>query len=298
MSTVTKSWRVPPEASSQTVRDFLQKRAGFSRQLIKRVKAAGSISVNHQPASLKLKVESEAVVTVYFPEEVRGERMTPEEGALIIRYEDEDVIVIDKPSSVPVVPSSHHEGSSIATRLLHHYEKQGLSNTVHIVTRLDRETSGLMLAAKHAYSHRLLTLEKSRLDRFYTALVKGKLKEKEGVIETPIARKPGSIVERTTCEDGKPSRTLYKVLESYAQHTLVRLKLETGRTHQIRVHMASIGHPLVGDTLYGETEDLPWSGQALHCHELAFAHPWTGEHMSFTSGIPEEWNRYVRTAEY
>ncbi|SFF73828.1 ribosomal large subunit pseudouridine synthase D [Halobacillus alkaliphilus] len=297
MNTVTKSWRVPPEASGQTVRDFLQKRADFSRQLIKRVKTAESIYVNHEPASLKQKVDSKAVVTVYFPEEVRGERMTPEEGALAIRYEDEDVIVLDKPSSVPVVPSSHHEGSSIATRLLHHYDKHSLSNTVHIVTRLDRETSGLMLAAKHAYSHRLLTFGKSRVDRFYTALVKGRL-EGEGVIETPISRKPGSIVERTTCADGKPSKTLYTVLESDEQHTLVRLKLETGRTHQIRVHMASIGHPLVGDTLYGETEDLPWSGQALHCHELAFDHPWTGEPMSFTSGIPEEWKRYMMTCKY
>ncbi|MGP4077189.1 RluA family pseudouridine synthase [Halobacillus sp. K22] len=293
MSAVTKSWRVPQEASGQSVRDFLQKRAYFSRQLIKRVKAAGRIDINRQPASLKQNVACDEQVTVHFPDEVAGDNLRPEEGPLTICYEDEDVIVIDKPSSVPVVPSPHHRDSSIASRLLHHYEKHGLSNTVHIVTRLDRETSGLMIAAKHAYSHRLLTLEQRKIERFYTALIKGKLKQEEGVIETPIARKAGSIVERTTCLDGKPSKTLYEVQERHEETTLVRLKLETGRTHQIRVHMASIGHPLVGDTLYGEAEDLAWSGQALHCHQLAFDHPWTGKPMSFTSAIPDEWSRYT-----
>ncbi|MBH0228805.1 RluA family pseudouridine synthase [Halobacillus yeomjeoni] len=287
-----KVWHVSNEREGRSIKEFLLKEAQFSRQIFKLVKKNGQVTVNGEEVELWKPLKSGDEVTVFFPLEERGSYIKPEAGPLSIVYEDEDLLVIDKPSDIAVIPSIDKSQPCIANRILHHYDKQGISSTVHIVTRLDRNTSGLMVIAKHAYGHMLLTRKEKLIDRHYKALVQGFLEFESGTIEEPISRVEGSIIRRTVSEIGKPSKTLYEVEERYSDCTLVRLQLMTGRTHQIRVHMAHIGHPLIGDTLYGGVEAAELSGQALHCAYLKLIHPWTKEELTFTSDPPAIWEKY------
>ncbi|WP_303047440.1 RluA family pseudouridine synthase [Halobacillus salinus] len=288
-----KEWKVPDVCEGQSIRHFLKKRGEFSRQLLKRVKTEGRAMVNGEETELWRSLETNDRLEVAFPEESRGASMRLEDGPLSIVYEDEDIIVLNKPSGISVIPSIDKGEPSIANRLLHYYEKKGIPVTVHIVTRLDKYTSGLMVVAKHAYSHMLLTKKQKLIKRYYQALVQGHLKERIGEIDRPIGRLEGSIIKRTVTEEGKPSVTRYKVLKEGSRDSLVQFELLTGRTHQIRVHMASIGHPLVGDTLYEAKEADAKEGQALHCHLIQFLHPWTKEDMVFEASPPDEWEAYL-----
>ncbi|RWZ55132.1 RluA family pseudouridine synthase [Halobacillus fulvus] len=291
MNRLKKTWRVEePEAS---IRDFLLQKVGFSRQIYKRIKQDGTVSLNDRVTELWKKVEAGDTITVHFPPEERGKRLAPENGPLSIVYEDEDVLVLDKPSGIAVVPSIDLSEPSIANRLLYYYEDQGIASTIHIVTRLDRDTSGLMVVAKHALSHSLLTKDQKLVERFYEAIVEGQVEKNEEMIEEPIARLEGSIIRRTVAPEGKPSQTIYKVKKRSSAYTHLELKLLTGRTHQIRVHMAHLHHPLAGDTLYGGTPIPFLEGQALHCTRLVFRHPLTNEELTFTSSPPSIWKRLL-----
>ncbi|ARI78012.1 RluA family pseudouridine synthase [Halobacillus mangrovi] len=292
MKPLVKTWLVPEEWDGYSVKAFLFEYGRFSRQIFKRVKEAGKVLVNEASSELWKPLHTGDEVTVCFPEEDRGERIFPEEGPLSIVYEDEDLLVLDKPAGVAVIPSIDRSQTSIANRLLYYYDKQGISSTIHIVTRLDRDTSGLMVVAKHAYSHMLLTKEQKQIERRYKAIVHGVVLQDQGVIDEPIARMAGSIIRRTISAEGKTSQTIYHTEERYKHFTLVELELLTGRTHQIRVHMAHLGHPLAGDALYDGEEMAFLQGQALHCHQVKFLHPWTKERMSFASAIPKTWENF------
>lgn len=286
-----KTWIVQPERAGNSIRDFLTKEGQFSRQLFKRVKADGKILINGRYIDLRSSVKEKDDVTVLFPSEQRGVQIRPVEGPVDIVYEDEDILVIDKPPGLAVLPPLNRSQPSLANYLLHYYDQHEIDSTVHIVTRLDRHTSGLMVVAKHAYAHMLLTKKRKLVSRNYKAIVHGIITEGEGVIEEPIGREEGSIIRRKVDAKGKDSTTVYKVERRTGNHTLVHLQLLTGRTHQIRVHMSHMGHPLVGDTLYGGDDVEGLSGQALHCHKLIFNHPWTKEPLEFTTDIPEVWNQ-------
>ncbi|WP_226576988.1 RluA family pseudouridine synthase [Halobacillus litoralis] len=285
---VSKTWSVRPPFAGRSIRDFLFEGADFSRQLLKKVRMNGKVYINDEERKIWQSVETGDVLTVIFPEEEKG-AIVPIQGKLSIVYEDEDVLVIDKPSRLPVVPTQDSKEPSVASLLLYRYEQAFHPCTVHIVTRLDKDTSGLMLIAKHAYSHRLLTKGLKSVERRYRAVVHGVLTEKEGLIDKPIGRKEGSIIERAVAAHGKPSQTLYEVESQSDSYTWLRLRLFTGRTHQIRVHLSDDGYPLAGDTLYGGREVEGISGQALHCSRLVFRHPWTKNRMTFTSEPPEAW---------
>ncbi|KHE67065.1 hypothetical protein LD39_19485 [Halobacillus sp. BBL2006] len=287
-----KTWQTPEIWDGHSVKAFLFDHARFSRQLFKRVKEEGKVLVNNRTTELWRPLKMHDKVTVHFPIEKRGERIFPEEGPLSIVYEDEDLIVIDKPAGLAVTPSIDRTKTSVANRLLHYYDEKGITSTVHIVTRLDRDTSGLMVVAKHAYSHMMMTKKMKLVNRRYKALVHGVISQDEGLIDEPIARSEGSIIRRKVSSEGKASQTLFHTEERYEAFTLVGLELLTGRTHQIRVHMAYIGHPLAGDTLYGGTEMEFLTGQALHCHSVEFIHPWTKEKMLFTSDLPASWRKF------
>ncbi|WP_430787651.1 RluA family pseudouridine synthase [Virgibacillus flavescens] len=288
-------WIISEEQSSMTIRDYLRTVHSFSRRLIKNVKDSGQICVNGAHQTVRYLLSTADELEVIFPEETIGEGLKPEDIPLNIVYEDDAVLVVDKPAGIATIPSFKHLSGTVANAILGHYQKQGISYTVHVVTRLDRDTSGLMLVAKHQYSHSLLSKEQiaGAISRKYCAVVEGNLNNNTGMIDANIGRKDGSIIERTVTETGKKAITHYKVEQQSNSHSLVDIKLDTGRTHQIRVHFAHIGHSLAGDDLYGGST-LDFHRQALHCKELTFHHPFTKKVMQFTSAPPAEWIQFVK----
>ncbi|WLR47529.1 RluA family pseudouridine synthase [Halobacillus litoralis] len=279
--------------TGSSIRDFLLQAGEFSRQLIKKVRMEGAVLVNGSyQEEMWRPLETGDEVVVVFPKEERG-AIFPQQGTLPIIFEDEDVMVLNKPAGIPVVPPFDQKEPSIASYLLFEYEKRGYPCTAHIVTRLDRDTSGLMLISKHAYSHRLLSNKLDLISRQYVAIIEGELREKEGLIDEPIGRAEDSIIRRVVTPEGKPSKTQFQLINQENDYSRVRFKLLTGRTHQIRVHMAHRGYPLAGDTLYGGNKMGGIDGQALHCERLHFIHPWTKKKLTFTSEPPKHWEQFA-----
>ncbi|MFZ3577925.1 RluA family pseudouridine synthase [Virgibacillus sp. DJP39] len=291
-------WIITEEQNGISIHDYLRSVQSFSRRLLKSVKdKEGQIQVNGINKTVRSSLITGDVIEITFPEETIGIGLSPEDLPLSIVYEDEAVLVIDKPAGVATIPSFKHLNGTIAHAVLGHYRKQQLPYTVHVVTRLDRDTSGLMLIAKHQYSHSLLSKEQKagRVNRNYCAVVEGKLSKAADTIDANIGRKEGSIIERTVIETGKHAITHYRVKEQSSNYALVSVKLGTGRTHQIRVHFAHIGHSLAGDDLYGgSTKDI--NRHALHCTTLTFNHPFTNEEMHFQSEPPDEFIKLIRNS--
>jgi 23S rRNA pseudouridine1911/1915/1917 synthase len=282
-------WNIDQLAEGMNIRDFLTKECNFSRRMLKAVKVEGHILLNGKPVTVREKLKAGDALSVIFPEEDKGYVLNPKPIPLNIVYEDDDVIVLNKQAGLPVIPSRHHAEMSIAHGLLNYYQQKGLTYTIHVVTRLDHNTSGLMLVAKHRFSHSLLSKmqKEGKVKRTYWAFVEGKLANKKGVIDAPIGRKPTSIVEREVREDGKRAITHYEVWKDYHDFSHVEVNLETGRTHQIRVHFSYLGHPLLGDDLYGGKKDK-LDRQALHCAKLIFFHPFLKKWLKFEAPLPRD----------
>ncbi|AZB44794.1 RluA family pseudouridine synthase [Bacillus sp. FJAT-42376] len=275
------------------VKEFLKGKQLTKRALTDIKFSGGDIQVNGQKETVRRRLAEGDRVAVMFPEEKPSEGLIPQEIPLSIVYEDDHCIVLNKRAGMPTIPSRLHPDQTVANGLLYHLQKQQLSSTIHIVNRLDKDTSGLMLAAKHRYSHSLFSMQQKEIGihRAYTAIVHGRVESDEGMINKPIGRKPGSIIEREVREDGQHAVTAYKTLGRKESFSLLSLKLETGRTHQIRVHMSSIGHPLAGDTLYGGLDDR-MKRQALHSTELTFWHPFLQKELKFETGLPDDMKEF------
>ncbi|QKY68620.1 RluA family pseudouridine synthase [Lentibacillus sp. CBA3610] len=290
------NWTVTKQHEELTIRKYLQRKHKFSKRMIKQIiHGDGEFRVNDIKTNAGYKLKSGDVLAVTFPEEKKGAMMVPEKMPLAIVYEDDAVLIINKPAGRATIPSFHHSSGTIANGVLAHYQQQGLPYTFHVVTRLDRNTSGLMLVAKHRWSHSILSesQKKSKITRAYDAIVEGHLSQKKGTINAPIGRKEGSIIERTVTDQGKHAITHYSVLKESDDHTLIRVQLETGRTHQIRVHFSHIGYSLAGDDLYGGGT-IPIDRQALHCCHLSFEHPITGRWMDFTAEMADDMKMIVK----
>lgn len=221
--------------------------------------------------------------------------IVPNDGPVDIRYEDEDLLVVDKPAGLAVHPCAGSWEDSLGARLVHYYQKIGLAADFHPVHRLDKGTSGLMVVAKHPAAQHALTaaLHSGAFHREYLALCEGVPSPAAGVIDAPLGRTDDSYIRQEVRPDGKPARTHYAVVSTTARFSLVRLVLETGRTHQIRVHMAHLGHPLVGDFLYG-TEDVDLIPRpALHSAHLELCQPFTGETLVFNAPLPADLERLL-----
>lgn len=288
------SWNVAAAEEGMILREFL-KSQHISKAALADIKfQGGKITVNAQEETVRYILQSGDRVTVQFPLEKCSDGLIAEDLPLDIVYEDDHVLVINKPAFMNTIPSREHPAGSVANRVAGYYLKQEISSTVHVVTRLDRDTSGIMLIAKHRHVHHLLSEQQKRgeVKRTYVAFVHGHVAP-EGKVEAPIGRKSSSIIEREVREDGQYACTLFKrLLEFDEGYSYVQLRLLTGRTHQIRVHMAHIGHPLLGDDLYGGTLELI-SRQALHCRQIKFVHPFTGEQMMFEAELVEDMSRLL-----
>ncbi|WP_203364203.1 RluA family pseudouridine synthase [Bacillus sp. REN10] len=283
------TWTVKQENQGQILRDFLAGKDISKRALTDIKYNGGQILVNDREENVRYTIKMADRIELIFPREIPSDGMKGEHLPLSIVFEDDYVLVTVKPAGMNTIPSREHPTGSLANALIGYYERQGIEATVHIVTRLDRDTSGLVLIAKHRHIHHLLSeMQKRRLiSRSYTALASGIFSNTKGIIEQPIGRKETSIIEREVRADGQYACTKYKVLAQYETFAQVRLKLETGRTHQIRVHLSHVGHPLLGDDLYGGPMEKI-RRQALHCSDLAFRHPITHEDMQFHLPFPAD----------
>ena len=275
---------------------FLRKR-GYSRQCLIHLKMQpdGAL-VDGKPRFFNQPLAAGEELAVHFREKESSPKIPPVKLPLDLVYEDEDLIVVNKPAGMPIHPSLNNYTNSLANGLAWYYEQQGKPFIFHCVNRLDRDTSGLTLVAKNLLSSCMLSDMASRKEirREYRAIVRGQVTPEEGVIDAPIARKPGSIIERQVdFAGGERAVTHYRVLAQANGHSLVALRLETGRTHQIRVHMKYLGFPLIGDSLYNP--DMEWIGrQALHSCRLSFSHPVTGRPMDFSAELPEDMGRVMK----
>lgn len=292
---MTVEWRVA-EDDSKRLKEFLKEK-GVSRRIIGRTKFhGGTFIVNGKEERVRKELETGDTVKLVLPVEEENPDLAVSDEPLDILYEDDYFLMINKPVGLISVPSPAHRGDTVASRVKGYFLKQDyLHKVVHIVTRLDRYTSGVMLIAKNTLAHSKMgaLLDNQELEKYYVALVHGHLEEEEGLIDAPIARSPDSIIERIVSPEGKPSITEYKAIKRLENDlSFVHLTLHTGRTHQIRVHMSHLDHPLVGDDLYGGSKEL-LGRQALHCVQYAFLHPFTGERIVVDAPLPEDMQRIV-----
>ena len=280
---------------------FVAERAqGLSRSAAARLIAGGNMTVNGKAADKNYRLAAGDGVDVTIPEAAEA-AVTAQDIPLDVVYEDEDVIVVNKPVGMVVHPAPGHADGTLVNALLHHCGDSlsgvGGEKRPGIVHRIDRDTSGLIIAAKNDAAHLALSaqLADHTLARTYECIVTGTLREDSGTVDAPIARHPRDRKKMAVVMGGKRAVTHWEVLGRYRGATHVRCRLETGRTHQIRVHMASIGHPLLGDTVYGNHKPVPGlAGQCLHAVGLQFVHPRTGETVRLTCPLPAWFTRQLQ----
>ena len=259
----------------------------------------GAALVNGKAAAKNLKLKENDIVTVEIPP-VKETETVAEDIPLTIVYEDEDIAVIDKPKGMVVHPAAGNEDGTLVNALLFHMGERlsgiGGERRPGIVHRIDKDTSGLLVIAKNDFAHNILSegLKTHAIDREYMALAVGNFKNDRDTVNKPIGRNPRDRKKMAVVADGREAITHYTVAERFDCFTLLKVKLETGRTHQIRVHLSSVGHPLAGDSVYGggntkfekQNKEI-LGGQALHAYRLTLTHPRTGEQMTFESPLPE-----------
>lgn len=268
---------------------------GISKRTLASVKyGGGQILVNGMEVTVRHVLQKGDAVTVIFPNEDRSAGLTAEEGHLTIVYEDAALLIVDKPPVQNTIPSREHPSGSLANIVAKHFEDHNIPATLHIATRLDRDTSGLVCIAKNRHIHHMLSMQQQgkHMMRRYEALVHGSLEEDEFIITAPIGRKDSSIIEREVRADGQFAETEVRMLKKSTSYSHVQLQLNTGRTHQIRVHLSHIGHPLLGDDLYGGKRQLI-QRQALHCCSLELLHPVSGTALEFTSPLKEDMSSLI-----
>ncbi|MEI3246653.1 MAG: RluA family pseudouridine synthase [Lachnospiraceae bacterium] len=266
----------------------------FSRSYLQKLIKGQHVTVQGQIVKPNYRLRAEDEIHIEIPDEIKLD-ITPEKIPLDILYEDQDLLVINKPKGMVVHPAAGHYSGTLVNALLYHCEGQlsGINGVLRpgIVHRIDRDTTGSLVVCKNDMAHRSLAeqLKEHSINRRYRAIVWGNLKENEGTVDAPIGRHPidrkKMAINRT---NGKRAVTHYRVLKRFSRFTYIECRLETGRTHQIRVHMASLGHPLLGDTVYS-TAKSPYTleGQCLHAMTLGFIHPRTGEYIECTAPLPE-----------
>lgn len=276
----------------------------LSRSHIQKLLKSGLVLVDGKPVKASYQVDEGDVISLDIPEAVEPE-IEPEDMDLDILYEDQDVILVNKPKGMVVHPAAGHYSHTLVNGLMHHCKDQlsGINGVMRpgIVHRIDMDTTGVIIACKNDMAHNSIAaqLKEHSITRKYRAIVYGVIKEDEGTVDAPIGRHPVDRKKMSINEkNGRHAVTHYRVLKRFSKYTYIECQLETGRTHQIRVHMASIHHPLVGDTVYGpEKSPFHLQGQTLHAGVLGFIHPRTGEYMEFTAPLPQYFTELLQKLE-
>ena len=293
--------RASEESKNQRLDAFLASSLdGLTRSQATRLIESGEVAVNGRAVSKSYKLAGGEDIAVTLPEPEPVEAV-PQDIPLDVVYEDADVIVVNKPSGMVVHPAPGHPDGTLVNALLYHCAGtlSGIGGALRpgIVHRIDRDTSGLIIAAKNDAAHQYLSaqLADHTLARTYECIVVGKLREDRGTVDAPIARHPTDRKRMAVVASGREAVTHWEVIARYPGYTHVRCRLETGRTHQIRVHMAYIGHPILGDTVYGAKKEVPGlTGQCLHAVGLRFLHPRTHEVVELFCPLPEEFTRMLQ----
>lgn len=279
------------------IREYLKVELGLSTRLIRSASLGKRIFVNDEVVKMNRVLNEGEIIKIDLAKD-ESQDIAPEKMDIDIVYEDEDILVVNKKPFMVVHPTKSYQSGTLANVVINYFMESGQNCIVRLVSRLDMNTSGLIIIAKNQFSHGMLSKEMSenKVEKRYLALVHGIMKEKQGTIDLPIYKPEGieNGIRRVIDERGQRSITHYKVVEEYNESSLVECKLETGRTHQIRVHLSHLGHPIYGDTLYGDgdEEDLI-KRQALHAFGLDFKSPRSGEILSLRAELPDDMKELI-----
>lgn len=275
----------------KTIRKFLVQHKFSSSQLHNLKNKGGQIFVNHKQRHFNFQLHDGDEMLIVLNSEEPSDLIKPMTGPVDIIFEDDYLLVVNKPPGIASLPAKARDSKTMANLVKAYLISKKENSTIHLVTRLDRDTSGLMVFAKTSYAHSLLDqiLHTENFQKFYLAMIYGHVEPKEGLIDLPIGIDPKAFYKRAIDHrTGKNSQTIYKTVEDYATGSLLELKLLTGRTHQIRVHLSAIGHPIIGDDMYSQKIDPRINRQALHCYNLQIVHPVTKELLNLKAPLPQD----------
>ena len=287
-------YKILDSDSYQNVKEVLRAYFGISERLLLRLKNTKNILLNGEPTYISNPVSSGDTIKVIIDFVEDNSNIVPTKMDLDIIYEDDCYIVVNKPPHMAIHPSMLHYKSSLSNGVRFYFDSINLKKKIRPVNRLDKDTSGLVVFAKNEYIQECLVSQMKLKDmkKTYIAICDGIFKEKNGTINLPIARKPGSIIERCIDSSGDTAITHYKVLDEKNNISVVQCILETGRTHQIRVHLSAAGHPIIGDTLYGQASSIS-DRQLLHAYKLEFMHPITKNKVCYIAPIPDDFKPFI-----
>ena len=291
------TYTIEETSQGQSISSYLKQLGYSSQNLVDLQKMPKSVLLNKEWVYMNQKLKTGDLLTIHITEAASSEKIVPVKLPLNIVYEDEDLMVVNKPADMPIHPSMNNYENSLGNALAYYFAQQNKPFVFRCINRLDRDTSGLTIIAKHMVSAGMLSAmvankKEGGIVREYLALVRGSVIPSHGTINAPIARKEGSILERIVDPSGEEAVTHYRTIVEKNGHSLVSLILETGRTHQIRVHMKHLGFPLIGDHLYNPDMECI-NRQALHSYRLQFVHPITGQRMEFTAPLPKDMQRVI-----
>lgn len=294
-SSHTLFFDVTGEHEGLSLKEILYDHMKLSSRLVRKLKRNKGIFVNGNRIPFHAKMRKGDRVQVIMEEEAN--QFEAEDIPIQVIYEDMDLLIINKEPGIVVHPTKGHPNGTMANAIVHYMQKKGEIFKIRFVNRLDRDTSGLIIVAKNSHTQQVLSkqMQKNQIQKQYIAIVEGMIAEDRGTIDEPIGRPDPEDIRRKVCPEGQPSVTHYEVLSRFGKKaTLIRVFLETGRTHQIRVHMEHIGHPLLGDALYGSKEKMLIGRQALHAEFLSFTHPRTEERIAVRAPMPFDMQEAIK----
>jgi len=271
------------------IKEVLKAHFQISDRLITKLKKNNKIYLNDLPVYITENIKENDVIKVYIDFDESSDNIIPTKMDLNIIFEDEGTIIINKTPGIPVHPSQNHYTDSLSNGLQYYFKKQHINKKIRPVNRLDKDTSGIVIFAKNEYIQECLIRQMKNhiFKKEYLAILEGNLKENSGTIHAPIQRKAGSIMEREISENGEKAISHFKLVKNFEKYCVVKYTLETGRTHQLRVHSKYMGHPILGDTLYGKSSPFI-SRQALHAYKISFINPLTNKYITLNAPVPDD----------